>query len=468
MYSEPSGADYHRTLESIKKGKIHPVYLLYGEEEYLIREALEEMSAAIVPEADRELNLFAMSGGPDETDRLCSTLVLPPLLSGRKLVVVRDTHLFHSRETVSHLIKSIREQLDKNPRKAAAAFLTFLDMTGWKLEDLRDGGWKSVRDEEWTRLVEGDGKDDRETWLPRVIDLCTGLQKETRAAKQDEQHLEALLRHRLPPENHLILVAEAVDRRKKLFKVISELGVVLYFPKVKAEAKQKERVTEQVRGLLSEGGKRMAPGAWDALGKKTGFQLRESVQAVEKLIVFAGEKTTIDEADVEAVVGKSKEDTVFQLVAAMTEKNLSAGLDVLRELILQGVPYLMILAMIGREIRHLLQAKLLIRSGLLKGFRADMEYGEFQRKIHPSLKDMAVKGVKKDMGLVNQHPYAAYQALKSSRRFTYEELLSYLDQLVQIDISLKSTGRDERLLIERLLISVCSGKERRGRTVGDG
>lgn len=458
MYPEPSDADYQRTLEGIKKGNIHPVYLLYGEEEYLIREALEEIIAAVVPEADRELNLFTMSGGPDETDRLCSTLILPPLLSGRKLVVVRDTHLFHSRETVSHLIKSIREHLDKNPRKAAAAFMTFLDMTGWKLEDLRDGGWKTIRDEEWTRLMEGDERNDRETWLPRVIELCAGEQGKNKAAKQDEQHLETLLRHRLPPENHLILVAEAVDRRKKLFKVISELGVVLYFPKVKAEAKQKERVMAQVRGLLSERGKKMAPGAWDALGKKTGFQLRESIQAVEKLIVFSGEKTVIDEADVEAVVGKSREDTVFQLVSAMTEKNLSVSLDVLRELILQGVPYLMMLAMIGREIRHLLQAKLLIHSGMLKGFRADTEYGEFQRKIHPLLKDLAARAGKKDLGLASQHPFAVYQALRNSRRFTEEELLAHLDRLVQIDLALKSTGRDERLLIERLLVSVCSGK----------
>jgi DNA polymerase III delta subunit len=87
-----------------------------------------------------------------------------------------------------------------------------------------------------------------------------------------------------------------------------------------------------------------------------------------------------------------------------------------------------------------------------------MDYGEFQRKIHPLLKDMAAKGGKKEMGLVSQHPYAVYQSLKSSRRFTYEALLEHLDQLVQIDILLKSTARDERLMIERFLIAVCAKK----------
>jgi DNA polymerase III subunit delta len=456
MYTDSPETDYHRVLDEIRKGKIHPVYLLHGEEEYLLSEALEEMVAGIIPEADRELNLFTLAGGPDEADRLASTLVLPPLLSGRKLVVVRDTHLFHSKQTLGTLIKSIREQVDKNPPKAAAAFLTFLDMAGWKLEDLRDGGWKTITDEDWNRLVDGDGKDERGTWLPRVIDLCLVEVGGKKTTGKDEQHLEELLRHRIPPENHLILVAEAVDRRKKLFKVISEVGVVLHFPKVKTEQKQKERLMDQVQGMLAKQGKKMTSEAWETLGRKTGFQLRESIQAVEKLMIFAGDKKTIDETDVEAVVGKSKEDSVFQLTAAVTEKNLSGSLNVLQELILQGVPYLMILAMLSREIRHLLQAKLLLRSGMLQGYRFDMDYGEFQRKIHPLLKDLTARGGKKEMGLISQHPFAVYQSLKSSRRFTDEALLLHLDQLVQIDILLKSTGRDERLMLERFLVAVCA------------
>ena len=458
MVTESSEIDHRRVLGDIKRGKISPVYLLYGEEEFLVAEAAEEITAAIIPAADRELNLFILSGGPDEMERFCATLALPPLLSGKKLVVVRDTHLFHSKQTLGTLIKGIRTQLDKNPAKAAAAFQTFLGTAGWKLEDLRDGGWKTISDEDWNHLVDGDGKDERETWLPRVIDLCLADPGGGKTAARDETHLEELLQRRMPPENHLLLVAEAVDRRKKLFKVISESGVVLHFPKIKTEHKQKEHLMDQVKAMLAEQGKKLTPEAWETLGRKTGFQLRESVQAVEKVVIFVGDKNTIDEADVEAVVGKSKEDTVFQLIAALTEKNLAGSLHIFQELILQGVPYLMILAMISREIRHLLQAKLLLRSGVLQAYQFDMDYGAFQKKIYPSLKEMIVQAGKKDMGLVSQHPFAVYQSLKSSRRFTYEALLEHLEQLVQIDILMKSTARDERLLIERFLISVCSGK----------
>jgi len=459
MVTEQSEIDQRRVLGDIKRGKISPVYLLHGEEEFLLAEAAEEITAAIIPAGDRELNLFTLPGGPDEMERLCATLVLPPLLSGRKLVVVRDSHLFHSKQTLGTLVKGIRTQLDKNPAKAAAAFQTFLGTAGWKLEDLRDGGWKTISDEDWNRLVDGNGKDEREAWLPRVIDLCLADPGCGRMALGDETLLEELLRRRMPPENHLLLVAEAVDRRKKLFKVISETGVVLHFPKIKTERKQKEHLMDQVRAMLAEQGKKVTPEAWEALGRKTGFQLRESVQAVEKLVIFIGNKHTIDEGDVEAVVGKSREETVFQLIAALTEKNLAGSLHILQELILQDVPYLMILSMISREIRHLLQAKLLLRSGVLPAYRFDMDYGAFQQKIYPVLKELTVQAGKKDMGLISQHPFAVFQSLKSSRRFADEALLEHLDQLVRIDMLMKSTARDERLLIERFLISVCSEKQ---------
>ncbi len=458
MDTKSSEVDYRRILDDIKRGKISPVYLLHGEEEFLVAEAAEEITAAIIPASDRELNLFTLSGGPDEMDRLCATLALPPLLSGKKLVVVRDTHLFHSKQTLGTLIKGIRTQLDKNPAKAMSAFQTFLGMAGWKLDDLRDGGWKAISDEDWNHLIDGDGKDERETWLPRVIDLCLADPGGGKTPARDEAHLEELLHRRMPPENHLLLVAEVVDRRKKLFKVISESGVVLHFPKIKTEQKQKEHLVDQVRSMLAEQGKKLTSEAWESLGRKTGFQLRESVQAVEKLMIFSGDKKTVDEKDVEAVVGKSKEDSVFQLIAALTEKNLAGSLHIFQELILQGEPYLMILAMISREIRHLLQAKLLLRSRALSAYRSNMDYGEFQKKIYPLLKEMIAQAGKNDMGLISQHPFAVYQSLKNSQRFAYEALLEYLDKLVRIDILMKSTGRDERLLIERFLVTVCSGK----------
>ena len=455
---ETSTDSSQQLLASIKKGRLHPVYLLYGDEEFLIEKTLEQMTLLILGDADRTLNISPLVGGPDETSEICSALASPPLFSGHKIVVVRDTHLFHSQKTLSSLVKGIRNRMEKHPSQAVASFLLFLEMAGWTLEDLKDGAWKNIGEEEWERLLGEEGKD-REHWIPVMIDLCLAYGSDQAAAKKsNEITLENLL-SRIPPENHLILVAEAVDRRKKLFKIIDNVGVVLHFPKIKAEQKQKERIMAEVRNLLNDAGKKMTPGAWEALGNKTGFQLRDSVQAVEKLIAFSGNNAIIHGEDVEEAIGKFREEDVFQLVAAMAERDLAASLEVLRALVLQGVPYLMIFAVIVREMRHLYHAKYLIRHEVFEGFRHDMDYGEFQRRIMPILKERLGQSGKKELGLISQHPYAIYQTLKRSAHFREEDLVVYLNNLLEIDLLLKSSGRNESLLLERFLITVCQKKQ---------
>jgi DNA polymerase-3 subunit delta len=236
------------------------------------------------------------------------------------------------------------------------------------------------------------------------------------------------------------------------------VGRILTFAKIKGEARQQQVVMEMAAGLLGDRGKRLSSGAWAALGQKTGFSLRESLGAIEKLITFSAEKAVIEAADVEAVIGRTKEDTVFDLTGALTGRNLTAALRAFRDLLAQGDPPPKIIAkvmgMITREIRFLLHAKLLIASGRLKGFSANMDYGRFQKSVYPSLKQGAGEG-EEQVDLVSQHPFVVYQFLKNAGRFTRSELAGYLEMLVRIDLALKSTGQEPRLLLERFLLAVC-------------
>lgn len=271
---------------------------------------------------------------------------------------------------------------------------------------------------------------------------------------EETDRLEQVLSGGMPEGNHLILTAGTVDRRKKLFKSVSSVGHVLTFTKIKGEARQQHVVMEMASGLLSGRGKCLSSAAWAVLGRKTGFELRESLGAIEKLIAYAGEKRQIEADDVEAVVGRTKEETVFDLTGAISGRNLNAALRSLRELLDQGDPPLMIFAMITRDIRLLLQAKLLIASGRLKGFSANMDYCRFQKTVHPSLKQGAAAG-EPQVDLVSQHPFVVYQSLKNVDRFSRAELTSYIEMLARIDLALKSTAQEPRLLLECFLLAVC-------------
>ena len=104
------GASLEAVLAELKRGKAVPCYLLYGEEEFRLRDALDKITATLIPDArDRELNLFVTDGEHEDVGSLCESLITPPLLPGRKVVVVRETRFFPSKTILAPLIAWIRE-----------------------------------------------------------------------------------------------------------------------------------------------------------------------------------------------------------------------------------------------------------------------------------------------------------------------------------------------------------------------
>jgi DNA polymerase III subunit delta len=54
-----------------------------------------------------------------------------------------------------------------------------------------------------------------------------------------------------------------------------------------------------------------------------------------------------------------------------------------------------------------------------------------------------------------KNPYPVYQMLLKSERFTTDELIDILELLSHTDLSLKSTGKNPRLLLEKLILFIC-------------
>ena len=445
-----------KIFSNLKKGIVAPCYLLYGEEEYLINETLNKILDIIVPENDRDFSLFYLDSENTDIDNLIEYILTPSLLGDRKIIVVKNTTIFHSRENLAKLIPKIRENLDENPAKAAKYFLTFLNIAGFVLEDLQDSGWQKITDEEWSKIVKGDAGEEREKWLPRILEIYSSSGLTGASGADQTDRLKEIFKKGLPGGNCLIFTAEAVDKRGKLYKIISELGVVLYFGTARGEAAQKESLKKEAQKLLDGYGKKLSPAAWIALGKKTGFELRRSLTELEKLIFFVGERGTVEEKDVEEVVGKTREDSIFDLTTALSEKNQLSALAALRALLDQGTHHLIILTMIVREIRLLLQARILVDSTKLPKFNNNMEYGWFQKNIHPVLSEFAdTMSMPKDF-LINKHPFVVFNAFRNCNRFTSPRLINFLDDLLELDRSFKSSASDPQLLLEMFLIKACS------------
>jgi DNA polymerase III subunit delta len=445
-----------KTFTNLKKGIIAPCYLLYGEEEYLIRENLNKIIDLLVPQSDRDFGLFYLDGENTDMDNLVENILTPSLLGGKKVIVVKNTTLFTSREDLSKLVQKIRGNIIENPAKAAKYFLAFLKIAGFSLDDLLNSGWQKIADDEWNKIVKGDAGEDRQKWLPRILEICQAEGLTSASGTDREERLEEIFKDGLPAGNCLIFTAENVDKRKKLYKIIAEQGVVLHFGEVKSESARKETLQRQAQQLLNSYGKKLSPAAWIALGRKTGFDLRRSMSELEKLIFFVGDRNIVEKNDVEEAIGTTREDNIFALTTALSEKNQLAALDALKNILDQGTHHLIILTMMVREVRLLLQARVLVDSGRLPKFNNSMEYGWFQKTLYPAIGELNTSEVKREGLIFSQHPFVAYNAFRNCVRFTSSRLINFLDELLELERSFKTSASDPQLLLENFLIKSCA------------
>ncbi|MFZ5687529.1 MAG: DNA polymerase III subunit delta [Bacillota bacterium] len=77
-------------------GKMSPVYLLYGEEQYLIKQALNSLRNCFLPDTD-EWNFELLDGKEISSEEIVNAANTVPFWGDRKMVVVKNTSLFQSR-----------------------------------------------------------------------------------------------------------------------------------------------------------------------------------------------------------------------------------------------------------------------------------------------------------------------------------------------------------------------------------
>ncbi|MCK9274463.1 MAG: hypothetical protein M0P57_05165 [Syntrophales bacterium] len=442
-------------LVSVEKGIIPPCILIYGDESHKVKSALDQIIETIYPSGAPELNLFYINGEQEEEERICEAVLTPPLIPGRKLVVVRNTNLLASRAPVSNIFAEFREKLNQDRNSAARSFLRFVDAAGWNYDEILEGGWKKITDAEWHMLAGEKENIRKEEIFPKMIDICQELNITKIPPSKETAHLESILSDSMSGTVTLILTASAADKRKKLFKIISDTGFILHYPKAAQESKQKQLASEAARNFLAPRGKTISPDAFAELGERSGYTYEDTLGALEKLVTYIGkQRSRIEKADVEEVVGLTKENKVFVLTAALAEKDVEKSIQALKRLLEQDIHHLMIFAMVVREIRLLIQGKSLLESGIIPNVPPS-SFSEFKTRIYPVIKNESDRRGKGKILLFGQHPFVIFQLLKHSQKFTWKEIMKDMDTLVEADIILKSSGTSPELILERLIIEIC-------------
>lgn len=204
-----------------------------------------------------------------------------------------------------------------------------------------------------------------ETPIPEIITRCETLPffgarrvvvvRRVDALRAPDQEALAAYLEKGPPPSVLIIVADNMDRRRRLYGVLQRAGRVIPCGRLAPDD-----LPGWVRARTKQAGKTMAPDAAEVLVGLVGGGLRELGLEIAKLVAYSGDRAMITVEDVRDVASHVAEATVFELMDAVGRRRADRALVLLQTVIATGEPPARVLYMLEDQLRMLLRTKALL------------------------------------------------------------------------------------------------------------
>lgn len=451
-----------KAVSAIKQGKRYPVYLLHGDE-FLTRGGAKAIIQALVPAGQEAWSVETIL---EEADLASLPLRLntPPLFGGTKVVAVYDSKAFISKQTAGNLTeKSLEAWQAGDQTRAVRLLLQVVAAAGGDAAFLERAARGETSESEWKGILSWTPDPEREAWLRETAGraVADGAAVPEKTGSGLAQIYEETLQRGISPAAALVLTAEVVDQRRTLFKRLSDLGFIIdcgvRSKKAWETQMNPEAARAKIREVVKDGKKSIDPDAVTAIVERTGTSMRALQSELEKILLYVGTRPTVTTTDVMAVLSSSREANVFDLTNALSSRDAGQALAALRSLSAQREPIPRILGTIANEIRSLLVARCVLDARFAGQVDPAMAFPAFQARILPRLKEASEGDDGSAAQLAEMHPFRAFQMLRSASRFSQAELLRALGILHETDLTLKTSGHPEGLLLEQLLITICGG-----------
>jgi DNA polymerase-3 subunit delta len=358
--------------------------------------------------------------------------------------------------------KARKARDEKEPKKSLRYLTQML-----ALADLAPADWEkeemgSCAPGRWQELF-GFARPEELAWAEEVCAAGGGGVPAAGPRADGAELLMAALETGIPAGNTLILVAEAADKRKKLFKYLEKNCVVVDLAvdigaSSAARKDQDALLTDIVQQSLARFGKKLEPGVLPVLLERVGFQPLAVAMETEKLALAVGDAQTITLDDLNAMVGRTREEVLYELNEAFGNHDLAASLTVCHRLRENGGHPLIVVAGLRNFLRKLLLVRAIIDQPAF-AYSEGLSYAAFQKGVLPQLQ----KSPEAKEKALSGHPFAIYKSFQQAERFTMAALQQARSDLLEAEYRLKGSGLPEYLILENFLFSVLRSPEQAGR-----
>ncbi len=440
-------SDLGTILDEIARGAPKQIYLCCGER-YLSRQAAASIEQAFLEHGGGTSH--AIDGAAEDPARIFSRLQSLSLLPGWQIYRVSDSRLFLSRAVGPELWdKALAAHQDNKPASAARYLAQLLALAALTGEE--PGVFAALSDQQWQAAFGFSRPTDSPAWADEII--ARHHPPAPAGGGESVERLISAMENGFPGRNVLLLLAETVDKRTRFYNAIKKHGQVIDCSIAEgasraAQDQQKSIVRELAAATLKEFGKTIEPQVLEQLFERVGCHPVAVVKEMEKLALFADERRQITGADLDLLVGRTREEAVFELSEAVAARNTPRALITLDHLLRDGVHALAVIA----TLRNFLRRLLIFRSLQLlpqPAWSRSMSSSQFQNSYLPALKDTG-----RWPEMLTGHPYALFMGFGKAADWSLPTLKHCLSRLLEAEFRLKGAPLPAHIILEEMLVSL--------------
>ena len=227
---------------------------------------------------------------------------------------------------------------------------------------------------------------------------------------------------KLPDTTVLIFVEKNIDNRKKLSKLVAQLGTIALF-----DAPDMDMLAVWLNGMFVQENVKISGATIHYLIDRVGTSMNLLKNEAEKLLSYAADKKSISKEDIDLLCVNQVEDKIFDMIDAISERKQEKAMNLYDDLLyLQEAP-MKILVLITRNFMQLLKIRFALDTGTPEGQIA------------------SVFGIR---------PYFVKKYITQAKSFTKEQLLSCVRLCQEADANIKSGKMRDKLATEMVIFEL--------------
>lgn len=257
--------------------------------------------------------------------------------------------------------------------------------------------------------------------MPFFADRRVVLVEDSDFFKKGNEEIEKLLGE-LPETTVIVFVESNIDKRNRLYKMVSKTGTVAMF-----DTPDEKTLLIWLKSLFTKENLKIEDNVVYRLIEGVGMDMNNLANEAEKLKCYCLEKGAVTIDDVNELSINQVEGKIFDMMDALSRHDRKTTLDLYNDLLILREPAMRILFLITRQFNILLKTKLALEGGCDNS---------------------------KIASAVKVPPFTVKKYITFCKNYTYSQLLACVNRCQEADSDIKTGRMKDSLAVEMLIIAL--------------